>query len=136
MQSGSWISIETAIRPEGPVLLRLQDGRCCIGGWSGVDAGWLRSADTDSPGLEQVYPTYFLHIPAFELPVESRARFQVGWRGDAVRTIEAPDAYAAAAAFQQGAPPRVDGEIFVISADGIESVFGYRQSIPTEHLDD
>ncbi len=131
-----WISIDEAAHPDGPVLLRLPEGQCCIGRWSPAQEGWFQSVDTSAPPQTRVYPTHFAPIPPLEPRVTERQRFQVGWRGEAMRSIEAADAYAAAAEFQQGATARTDGEIVVTSDDGIQSVFGYRQTIPTEHLDD
>ena len=62
--------------------------------------------------------------------------FEVRWQDGMPRLVEATDAYAAALAFQRTHQPRNDAEIVVVSPDGTESVFGYRQTVPTEHLDD
>jgi hypothetical protein len=131
-----WIPIQATERSGAPFLLRMLDGTCCIGRWSSRDGGWFACADSAAPAATRVYPTHAMPIPALAPVASQMAAFQVSWRDCLPERIEAADAHGAALAFQQQHEARADAEIVVVSADGIESVFGYRQAIPTAHLDD
>ena len=147
---GMWQPIDQAPRDGSPCLGHLLGGTWCIMRWQPETPGWYQAADSHGAAGSRVYPTHFLAVPSLQDSiVRERAggaapprqtfrvyRLQAGDPADA-RSVEAADPYAAALAFQAAlAHVAADQEIVVISPNGVESVFGYRQTVPVAHLDD
>ncbi len=131
-----WIPADDVEHTGEVFLLRQPDGVICLGRWIEAKKGWFSCTDTQTLSGNPLSPTHALKIPGPDVPAPAKQMFQVSWRGCLPARIEATDARAAAIAFQEQYQAQGDAEIVVVSADSIESVFGYRQTIPTAHLDD